>query len=396
MAGTNVSRMLLVLSVAGWFSTPAWAKPQKNKKNADDTSETVNQNTPARPIPASPGRKPRGGQVDGPVTLGRPANTGTGRPARPSAQVSPRPRAQGHVPTQAAPDKPKPRSPAKPVAKPHAPRPTAQGPHAPNKNPVGTPRDKPFTQSVRPQTTSAAGSPRNEANIAGRPPIRIEVPARLPEGWAPIAHQHHLAQLPGYSPKVWGAGILSYNAPRQGENVVYVERDPKTGKPTRVDAPVRAVNRAGSIAVGLKGGTMFGTEDVATLTGDTGFGLMVRYRPVEAIGLEGTWMRHEDSIDGTLVRDPLSLSAQVFLFPWTRVSPFVSAGMTLDGPVGSSESVPSEHRFAPHGGLGVELAIGKSLAIDLEGRYLAERQSLVNDPAQGGAIQATAGVVLHF
>ena len=53
--------------------------------------------------------------------------------------------------------------------------------------------------------------------------------------------------------------------------------------------------------------------------------------------------------------------------------------------------------MAPHAGLGVELAIGRSLAIDIEGRYLSQMQTLSDDPLkEGGALQATAGLLFHF
>jgi hypothetical protein len=230
----------------------------------------------------------------------------------------------------------------------------------------------------------------------------VETPSFLPDGWAPRAHRYHLKNVPHLSPEYWGSGVFFYNPPPSRHDVVYVEKNVVNGTSSTVKAPTRAVDRAGSFALGLKGGALVEQESIVVagdriqeLSGDAGYGITARYRPVESLGLEASWMRHEDT-QGALVRDPVSLSGQLFAFPWTRLSPYVSAGVTFDGPGSSAHSPDGKRRFTPHAGLGMELALGRSLALDIEARYLSQMQALSDDPLADGAVQATAGLMVHF
>jgi hypothetical protein len=155
------------------------------------------------------------------------------------------------------------------------------------------------------------------------------------------------------------------------------------------------VNRAGSFALGMKGGVLADTDqNPSSLSADTGYGIVARYCFLEAVGIEGSWMRHVGSGDDPRVRSPLSVSAQLFAFPWTRLSPFVSAGATFGG--GEAEVQGSGGGAQPHAGLGLELAIGKRIAFDVEARYLSQLRSLEAAPGAGGAAQVTGGLLVHF
>jgi len=253
-------------------------------------------------------------------------------------------------------------------------------------------------------TTDASVGQMVQAGEGRRPgrKVRVEQPSFLPEGWAPKAHRYHLKNVPRYSPAYWGSGVFFYNPPPSRHEVVYVEKNVVTGSSSRVEAPRRAVDRGGSLAVGIKGGALVerqtlvdASERVGQVTGDTGYGIAARYRPIESLGIEASWMRHED-LDGALVRDPVSLSGQLFAFPWTRMSPHVSAGVSFDGPGSQAHSPDGGRRFTPHAGLGLELALGRSVAFDIEARYLSEMQALSDDPLSDGAVQATAGLMVHF
>jgi hypothetical protein len=293
------------------------------------------------------------------------------------------------------------------------PRAQSGGPFAASKPRVGS---KPRAQSGGPFAASkprVGSKPRAQSGGSGAPGglmmdrtgpkkpkrvVRIEQSTLRPEGWTPQAHRYHLKDVPTFSPENLGAGIFMYNPPPKKHQVQVVEKNPVTGVTQRAKMPSRAVDRGGSFAFGLKGGTLVEQEVQANqITGDMGYGIVARYRPIEALGIEGSWMRHEDASSGALVRDPLSVSAQLFAFPWTRLSPYISGGVTFDGPA-SRASAPAEgRRMTPHAGLGLELAIGRSLAIDIEGRYLSQMQALSDDPlSEGGAVQATAGLLVHF
>jgi opacity protein-like surface antigen len=98
---------------------------------------------------------------------------------------------------------------------------------------------------------------------------------------------------------------------------------------------------------------------------------------------------------------------ELFAYPWTRVSPYVTAGLTL-APRSFQDAYYDENldqvqlnasdsmMFGPNVGLGVELALGKSIALDLEGRYTAFLGTDEQDPTAPGSFQTRAGVVVHF
>jgi len=49
-----------------------------------------------------------------------------------------------------------------------------------------------------------------------------------------------------------------------------------------------------------------------------------------------------------------------------------------------------------HAGLGLELALGKSLALDFEGRYIGYLNKSPMDASSPGAWTTSAGLVAHF
>jgi opacity protein-like surface antigen len=101
-------------------------------------------------------------------------------------------------------------------------------------------------------------------------------------------------------------------------------------------------------------------------------------------------------------------SVELFAAPWSRVSPYVIGGVTYTGrsiedtiydrPSDSVYTVASNAPlFGLHAGVGVEFAIGKNLALDLEGRYIGYVSGTPeNDPTIPGAFTTTAGLLVHF
>ena len=238
--------------------------------------------------------------------------------------------------------------------------------------------------------------------------MRVHRSAYVPERWAPSYHRHSVRHLPHHHPRYWSTGVFIYSPPPPTREVVVVEHS-RTGRTVERDAepPTRAFDRSGSFAVGLKGGSYLSGYDDGGSYGDMGMGLVARFRPVEAVGFEASWMRHAQSWEGVSERSnsPFSVSAQLFAFPWARLSPYASAGLTwnrqtLDDTYsnGLQElTVTSQQtRFGPHMGLGLELALGDRAALDLEARYLSDLQHDAEDPVRKGAMQASAGLVFHF
>ena len=166
--------------------------------------------------------------------------------------------------------------------------------------------------------------------------------------------------------------------------------------------PDRKVDRANSLAIGMKAGSYFGAYDGANAFGDVGLGLTARYRPVESFGIEVAGQRHADP---ERVHTTAAVSGELFAFPWSRVSPYVLAGATytqrsvqdeiwLDGSVQTlSTQAPL---LGAHAGAGLEIALGKRLAVDLEARYIHYVNPVEGDPTLPGALTTSAGAVWHF
>ncbi|MEC7947029.1 MAG: outer membrane beta-barrel protein [Myxococcota bacterium] len=268
----------------------------------------------------------------------------------------------------------------------------AGGPSTAERGPrpqVGGPRTQ-ASDAVR-RTPGRTGTPRI---------VRVKRSKYVPERWAPDYHRGGLDHLPRHHPKYWGSGVFLYNPPSSVHKVTVIEQGGGTQTIEKnADKPLRAVDRAGSFAVGLRGGNYLGRAADGERHSDSGIGIAARFRLVEALGVEVGWSRHRDSweADATRITDPLSVSGQLFAFPWTRVSPYLSAGYTWTnrsaGPGGGQEQVKG-----PHAGVGLELAIGESAAIGAEGRYshYGQLDNISANLQRAGALQGTLGMTFYF
>ena len=157
--------------------------------------------------------------------------------------------------------------------------------------------------------------------------------------------------------------------------------------------PFRAVDRTNSLALGLKGGTWFSGANDGALYSDLGLGLMGRYRPTEALGLQLDVGYHAGD---TRQQTQGSGSLVLFAFPWTRISPYVLGGATFNNRV-EAPNTDDEVRdllTGLHGGLGVHFGIGQRVGIEFEARYVGYLGRGGQSPV--GALQGTGGLALHF
>lgn len=200
--------------------------------------------------------------------------------------------------------------------------------------------------------------------------------------------------------------MFYYNPPparvtvvRGGKKVVH--------KSTRKVEDTRAVDRDGDFAIGITGGSYMTGYDMGGGYGDMGLGLSAKLRPVEALGLELSYSVHDQNFEDDTERTnrPLQASAQLYAFPWTRVSPYISAGLTwnnrsiqdtfFDG-FATREVTAEDTLFGPHAGLGVELAVGENAAINFEGRYIGFVDVDLEDPSAPSAVQGNMGLSFYF
>jgi hypothetical protein len=197
-------------------------------------------------------------------------------------------------------------------------------------------------------------------------------------------------------------GVFVYG-PRPATHVRYVHAS-GPGRVVRQDLPERAVDREGSVALGVRGGSLLSGSD-GYVYGDPGIGGFLRLRPEESVGLELGVSHHGGRFPSTETRAQTQVagSLELFAFPWTRVSPYVLGGVTwnarneIDEVFAGGESSMLENSYAQwglHGGLGLELALGKSAAIDLEARTIGWLNRAPGDAPL--ALQATGGLLFHF
>ena len=150
-----------------------------------------------------------------------------------------------------------------------------------------------------------------------------------------------------------------------------------------------------------------GGYDAGPGFGDFGLGLAARYRAAEALGFEIAWQHHDQtwSPESERVNQPLSASVELFGFPWAKVNPYVLAGVTWTNRVYNDEYFDGfstvyvcteDALFGPHGGLGIELAVGKKASVNFEARAIGYVNKPVEDPTIPAALQGNMGFNFYF
>ena len=237
--------------------------------------------------------------------------------------------------------------------------------------------------------------------VAPRPrPLSAPATRSLPPPPPPVEYyDHRYRHLRPYD------GVIAYG-PRPRYHYVYRDRVDYRVKESQV--PDRAVERDNSLAIGISGGSIVGGYDDAAPFADPGVAGTIRYRPDESVGLQATigsfGMKSDDSFR---TNTSVQASAMIFAYPWTRVSPYVLGGVTWDArnyndayrdlstdAVGRLDQ--EDVQWGPHLGGGVEIAIGKSVAVDVDARYTGFVTADDTDPTLPGALQTGVGVLVHF
>lgn len=236
--------------------------------------------------------------------------------------------------------------------------------------------------------------------------VRVGHPRFAPARWSPGWHRAGI-RGPHWRARYWTAGVFVYAPPAPGRRVVVV--DSQTGRPAQGVAaePTRAIDRNGDVSLGVRGGSYMSGYDDGGGYGDMGLGAAVRYRPAEAVGLELSWQHHSQTWSDSSERtsDPISASVELFAFPWSRVSPYVLTGVTWN-PRSVSDTYSdgwnlqhveaADTLFGPHAGLGLELAVGKNVSVNFEGKATGYLNVAEGDSTAPGAMAGTMGLNFYF
>ena len=212
-------------------------------------------------------------------------------------------------------------------------------------------------------------------------------------------HAWYTPWRPGYRHH-WYHGVFVYGPPV----VVVAGGGGGGGGGSQAKAPKRAVDREGDFSLGVHGGSYLSGFGPGESYGDAGLGLSLRYRPIESLGFEASWTYYDAtwSESSARIQQPLQISAQLFAFPWTRVSPYVLGGVTmtdrnLDQPLSGDRDLTTEDTlWGPHAGIGIEFAIGESVSLDFDARFVGYLNKSASDPSAAGAVQGNMGVNFYF
>lgn len=191
-------------------------------------------------------------------------------------------------------------------------------------------------------------------------------------------------------------GTLVYG-PKLGTHSKYRGAASKK-KPTvvkKADLPERKVDRSETKSIGFRGGALIhGQTDGNTYT-DLGAGMLFRVRPWEAVALQFDLTHHADGFPGAdRPQTLIGAAGEIFFFPWAGASPYV-----LVGGVSNLRPEPGfglSNMFGVQGGLGLELALGKGAAFDIEGRLIGWANQDADEVENPTAGQLTGALVINF
>lgn len=236
-----------------------------------------------------------------------------------------------------------------------------------------------------------------------KPDVIVRKPSWTPDGWTPRLHQTRPSSEPAWSPNHWGRGYFVFSPPKKGKKVKVVEQS-SSGENTSTTSTQRVrrdVDRRGMAKIGPRASSYMSSYSDGLNSGyaDFGAGGAIGYRIFEPIGVEVSYSRFApefDFEDPARMNSTLQGSAQLYLFPWTRVSPYLSGGYTVDK-YNIQDAGISEQGVAsgPHGGIGVEVALGKHLSLGVESRYVRYK-NLDTSAIRDDALQVFGGVDIYF
>ena len=212
---------------------------------------------------------------------------------------------------------------------------------------------------------SGFSSDRNRGPVV----IVVEKPSSTPNGWNPEIHRESSTESRHWHPNYWGAGVFYYTDPPQN---VYIEEHNYYGDTVRkYEAPKREYDRRKSLSVGVRGGTL-GSQVEDFSQDDISWGGAVGYRLFDPIGIEISYLKTGDEWT-TGLKSPVQVSGNLYLFPWTGVSPYLTGGISIAEQAGAKNQtdfdLPDGYAYGPHGGIGVEWGIGNHISLNAEGRY---------------------------
>ena len=224
-------------------------------------------------------------------------------------------------------------------------------------------------------------------------------------------HRWYYSYQPYYAyrpvPVSWYHGVFIYGPAPSHHHHYHSTGGVAQAQVEAAPLPDRKIDRNDTFALGVHAGGYVGGYDDGATFADNGVGAKLRYRPVEAVGLELGYTVYDDSFDSASERrtDLLQPSVQLFVAPWSRVSPYISLGATYskrsyddqwsDGVAVYSTQV-QDSALGAHGGLGLELALGKSAALGVEARYIHSLNVDGEDPSSPGALQGIGGLSFYF
>jgi opacity protein-like surface antigen len=266
-----------------------------------------------------------------------------------------------------------------------------------------------YCEPDKPNCSPGSGpkiGPKRRGEMAGRRPQKVSSPL-VPDGWNPSYHRAGARQYTKVDPRYWGAGVFFYSPPVKKKRV----QEPARVRPQskKYQAPSKTIDRGGMWRLGARTGNYMSAYQNGGAYSDFGLGASLGYRLFEPLGLEisyGQYVQNlEDPASSDRIASSLQAGAQLFLFPWTRVSPYLTGGIARtsvdinDRYSASGETVQLQHQESlsgPMGGVGIELSPSQHFSIQVEGRYIQYQNIAENSPILPSVLQGTAGLNIYF
>jgi hypothetical protein len=259
----------------------------------------------------------------------------------------------------------------------------------------------------------AHGGTQRTAAVVHTPPRTSPVVVHAPVRTAPVVVHTPPRPVVVASPPT--RTVVVHRAPppvvvhgSHARTVVVAEPAPPPPPVVRQPRPDPGLDRAGSLALGLGMGSLLGGYAEGGGYGDLGFGASGRYRPAAGLGLQLDLAHHREAFHNLSERDQTQVAGSValFAFPESRVQPYALGGLTWTGRdihdvVAFNDGTVAEvhtgaSTFGPHGGLGLEIAFGPSVALDLEGRLIGSLNHLPDDPTLPAQGVGKVALQIHF
>ena len=175
--------------------------------------------------------------------------------------------------------------------------------------------------------------------------IVVEKPSSTPDGWNPEIHSNPRKKTVTGIPIIGGRGVTTRSLLKMYtlKSIIIMVTQYESMR-------LQNASRRKSLSIGLRGGTL-GSQVEGFSQDDISWGGAVGYRLFDPIGLEVSYIKTGDEWT-TGLKAPARFW-NLYLFPWTGVSPYITGGISVAEQAGAKNQtdfeLPDGYAYGPHG-----------------------------------------------